>query len=291
MQMAASSCLDVPVIDGLSASVRHETVIRGGLFLLCCLVLFQTGPAQDFPTYVGTWKGSGGNPEASEECGASFFEGTLQIYQRVSSADANLFDGRVQQQRTTQSCDTVRDLEARVIVVVKSAEEIELHYLRPGWIPDILTRTGNTMTGEDANGSKSMWTKQPNLEIDERIEEASYNLAKKFHKEHAEHFIRELSMFQTEHANTDVEVWSVYNDSAMCVVESLRTQAVEKSLPFYELLSIIDPRVGGADIELSRALDHKALAENVESCLEEHERLLLQKRINALNQEQADVQS
>ena len=146
------------------------------------------------------------------------------------------------------------------------------------------------MTGEDANGSKSTWTKQPNLQTNDRIEEVSYNLAKQFHEERSEYVIRELSLFQTEQVNTDVEVWKMYNDSAMCVVDALRIQAVEKSLPFYELLSIIDPRVGGADIELSRALDHKALAEDVESCLEEHKHLLVQKHIDALDEEEADVQ-
>lgn len=221
--------------------MREKTGIGRGLLLLFCLAFSQNSRAQDSPTYVGTWKGSGGNPEFSEECGASSIEGTLQIYQRVSSADANLFDGRVRQQFKTELCDTVRDREYRVILVVKSVEEIEIHYIHPTAIPDFLTRTGSTMTGEDTNGTWSTWTKQPGLAIDERIEEVSYNLAKRFHEERSEYLILDLALFGTEGADTDVEVWSVYNDSALCAVEALRTQAVEKSLAFYELLSIIDP--------------------------------------------------
>lgn len=268
--------------------VRAANVLRGSLLLFVFLVLFQTGHAQELSSLVGSWKSTGGNPDAGGECGASFFEGELQVYQRVSSTEEQLYDGRIHSQTTWQACDTVRIGESRVIVVVKSAEEVELHYLNSGWSPDFLNRVGDTMAGRDANGAESTWTKQQTLQVEDRIAEASFNLAKQFHDERSDYIIRRLSLFQPERANVEPEIWSMYNDSAMCVVDALRQQAVERSLPFYELLSIIDPRVGGADMELSRALDHKALADDVEACLETHENTLVENLIETFWEENPD---
>jgi len=272
-------------------SLRDRVALGRQLTLLIGLALSPIAVATDVPAYIGTWNGSGGNSDATGKCGESHFEATLDIYQRISSKDAILFDGRMRMQQTTQSCGSESHVEVRVIMVVNDDQKVELHFMNPHWIPDFLTRTGNTMTGEDANGSKSTWTKQPKLPIDERIKQVQYNLATQFQDERSENFTRKLSMFQLEQTGHKDDNWRIYNDSAMCVIEALRTQAVEQSLPLYELLSIIDPKVGGTDIQLSRALDHKELAEDVDSCLQKSEDSLLQQRINTRHQEPNDVQS
>ena len=247
-----------------SCSDKRQSVVSK-IVLWCFLPISGFAQTVEYPEMIGTWTGTLSTGAIDQDCGASKGAGELDVFDAFPGSTSNSFRSKMTIRWTTEKCPGVRVLESNATLTVRG-NNVTIIYNSEGWDIDSLYLDGATMAGVDTAGTESHWVKLPPLSNDERVEEVKRAFAQMIYDQSAHPLRQALSGAGLAPSEVEDALWKMSDGFAQCMIDAIRAQAVEQSLPILDVLNMLDPSRGTMNHELMQSFDMRSFKARSGAC-------------------------